>query len=239
MQKLRPNSQRAKNAILLIWIALVIDIISLISSYLQYDLLQSALNGASISMEAATANDSRERMIAIIEIIVAIIAAVTFIQWFRRAYYNLHQKLDYLSHPEGWAAGAWFVPIMHLYRPYQIMVELYRETKELLSKYTSTDHRFSLSTNIIGVWWAIWIITNILGNIVFRLSLRAETADEFLRATTISMVHGVFSIPLAFLAVKVIKDYSKVEPTLLELNDDDPFPDFGKPVVDDDVPPTY
>ncbi len=41
MKNLKPNGQRAKNAITLIRIVLAIEIASLISGYFQYNLLQS------------------------------------------------------------------------------------------------------------------------------------------------------------------------------------------------------
>ena len=66
MEDLKPNEQRAKNAITLIWIVLALEIASLISGYFQYDLLQTAANGGVISTETATANDTREQLIGII-----------------------------------------------------------------------------------------------------------------------------------------------------------------------------
>ncbi len=91
-EKLRPNEQRAKNAIVLIWIILALEIASLISGYFQYDLLNTVANGGEISTETANANDSREQIVGIIYMIAYIISGIMFIQWFRRAYYNLHQK---------------------------------------------------------------------------------------------------------------------------------------------------
>lgn len=132
VESLKPNGQRAKNAITLLWIVLIVDVISLISGYFQYDLIQTVADGGYISDEAATANDLREQIIGVTYMIVLLVSAVTFIQWFRRAYFNLHQRVVNLSHSEGWAAGAWFVPILNLFRPYQIMKELFVETKKLL-----------------------------------------------------------------------------------------------------------
>ena len=128
MENLKPNRQSAKNAITLIWIILVLEIVSLISGYFQYDLLQTVVNGGDISMEAADSNDSREQIIGIIYMIAYVISAVTFIQWFRRAYFNLHSLVPNLTYTEGWAAGSWFVPVIGFFRPYQIMVELYNKT---------------------------------------------------------------------------------------------------------------
>ncbi|RYE37497.1 MAG: DUF4328 domain-containing protein, partial [Sphingobacteriales bacterium] len=177
MEFLRPNDQRAKNAITLIWIVLALEIVALVSGYLQFNLVQKVLNGGEISMEAANSNDTREQVIGIVYLIVFIISAITFIQWFRRAYFNLHQRVPHLTHPEGWAAGSWFVPIMNLFRPFQIMKELFNETKTLLQRLQFGTGDFP-STRFLGIWWTLWIINNLIGQFVFRYSMKAETAEQ-------------------------------------------------------------
>ena len=218
MSNLRSNEQRAKNAILLIWIVFALEIISLISSYFQYDLLSIVANGGEISTEAAEANDTREQIIGVISIVLYLISIVTFIQWFRRAYFNLHQKISDLSYSEGWAAGAWFVPIINLFRPYQIMNELYEKTRRLfLVRGVNTN----LSTNFLGIWWALRIINLIAGQFIYRYSMKAEFVDEVITATIASMILNVVGIVLALITVKVIRDYAKEEPLLLTIDDND------------------
>jgi len=217
MEELRPNEQRAKNAITLIWVVLAVEILSFISGYFQYNLLETIASGGEISLETADSNDIREQIIAILNVSVRIISAITFIQWFRRAYYNLHLKVDNLSHSEGWAAGSWFVPIFYLYKPYQIMKELYRETNNLLTK-SDLDDSPTLNTSFLGIWWTIWILSNIIGQFIFRYSLNAETIDTLSFVTTASMVNNVIEIPLAFITIKIINDYSKVETLLNEIS---------------------
>lgn len=212
MNEIKPNGQRAKVAIILIWIMLVLEVISLISGYLQYNLLQIAVNGGEIPQKSADANDSREEIIALIYLIFFIISAVTFIQWFRRAYNNLHFRVKNLSYTEGWAAGSWFVPIISLFRPYQIMKELYLATIQLLKR---NGNNISLNTNYLGIWWTLWIINNIIGQIVFRYSERANTIDEIVNSTTLSIVNNLIGIPLALVTIKVIKDYSNIEHLLI------------------------
>ena len=219
MENLNQNVQRAKNAIILIWIVLALEIISLVSGYFQYDLLQTVANGGEISTETATANDLREQMIGIIYLIAYVISTVTFIQWFRRAYFNLHQKVTYLAYTEGWAAGSWFVPIVNLYRPYQIMKELYQETKALFIK-KGIDVNSNFTTNALGWWWTLWIINSIIGQFVFRYSMKAETIDELTISTVASMIGNILGIPLALITVKVIKDYANVEILLNEIKDE-------------------
>jgi len=219
MELLRPNGQRAKNAITLILISLIMEIISLISGYFQYDLLQTVSNGGVVSTDTASANDTREQIIAIIYLIVYIISAVTFIQWFRRAYYNLHLRSKHLFLTEGWAAGSWFVPILCLYRPFQIMKEIYQETRNiLLKKGISIGENFT--TSHLGWWWTLWIISNVVGQFVFRYSMKAESVDELTVSTLASIISNLIGIPLALITVKVIKDYSNVELLLNEIKED-------------------
>lgn len=219
MEKMRPNGQRAKIAIMLIWTVLTIEIISILSDYLQYDLLQTVANGGQISNETATDNDLRQKIIAIIYLVTYIISGFTFIQWFRRAYYNLHLKAETLSFTEGWAAGCWFVPFISLYRPNQIMKELYVETKSLLTK-KQENSTLNLNTQFIRWWWALWLIASFLGQFVFRYSLNAESLEELTTATIASIIASIIGIPLAIITIKIIKDYSEVELLFCKVYDD-------------------
>ncbi len=210
MQDLKPNEQRSQNAILLIWIALAMNCISLISSYFQYDLLQTAANGGEISTEAVTSNDNREQAIGIIQLIVFALSAITFIQWFRRAYFNLHLRVNRLSHTEGWAAGCWFVPIVNLFRPYQIMKELFQETHLFLKRNEAhtTEH---LSTASLGLWWTFWIINGFVGRFAFKYAMKAETIDELTRSTIAQLISNAIGIVLAIITINIIAEYSKLE----------------------------
>jgi hypothetical protein len=211
--EVKPNNERSRILLLLIWIVLALEIISIFSNVLQYNLLQTVSNGEEVTNEAAKANDLRVQIIAIVFFITYIISAIAFIMWFRRAYYNLHQKVRALSFTEGWAAGCWFVPFVNLYRPYQIMKEMYEETKGYL-KSESLD--CDLSTRFLGAWWILWIANGTLGQVIFRLSRHAHTLPKVITLTTLSIISSVLGIGLALVTVRVIRDYAKVEGLLRE-----------------------
>jgi hypothetical protein len=217
MEKMRPNGQRAKIAMMLIWTVLTIEIISILSDYLQYDLLQTVANGGQISTETATGNDLRQKIIAIIYLVTYIISGITFIRWFRRAYFNLHLKAETLSFTEGWASGCWFVPFISLYRPKQIMNELYVETQNLLTT-KQENSMVNLNTQFIRWWWALWLIASFLGQFVFRYSQKAETLEELTTVTIVSIIASIIGIPLALITVKIIKDYAEIEPLFCNLD---------------------
>lgn len=232
MEELRPNGQRAKNAMLLIWIVMAIELVALISKCFQYNLLQTVANGGFITPDEANANDTTEQIIAILYLIVYLISGITFIQWFRRAYYNLHLKTEFLSHSEGWAAGSWFVPIICLYRPVQIMRELYEETKSFLTeKGVNIDEK--LKTNALAPWWALWIINNLMGQIIYRYS--ANTIDELINSTIANIILNIIGIPLALITIKIIKDYSSIEPLLVEVENNEKQIKATEPLVESNL----
>jgi hypothetical protein len=214
MNYLKPNQQRSKTAIILILIIMALDIIGLISNVFEYLLLEKAAEFG-ISPDEAYANDLRQRIIGILYLIAFITSIVTFILWFRRAYANLTLAYGKLNHDEGWAAGAWFVPILSLYRPYQMMKELYQKTAALLNEKL---HAYYIEFTFLGLWWTLWIVGNVVGNISTRYALRAETIDELTISSIINIVSDFVAIISALLTVKVIRDYSKMENLLTEIN---------------------
>jgi len=217
MEGLKPNGQRAKYAIMLIRIILIVEIISFVSGYFQYDLLQTIENGGVVTENAAESNDLREKIIGYVSLLLFIISAITFISWLKRAYYNLQQKKSLLlSYTPGWVIGVWFVPIVNLYRPYQIVKELYLETIELLDENNlGTD--LKLSTKYLGAWWTLWILSGIIGQFVLKNSTNADTVSELTFSTLASMLSNLLSIPLSLITNKIISDYSKAEPQLYEI----------------------
>jgi hypothetical protein len=219
MELLRPNAQRAKTAVIFLYIVMALDLVNLISEYLQYRLLQIAANGGEISEQEAYANDGREAILGMIYAMVFITSGIFFICWFRRAYYNLHLKIEYLKYGEGWAAGAWFTPILCLFRPYEIMKELYRETDRILTE-KSPGYASKNNGTLMGLWWALWITSSLAGNFLFRSSINTQTVDGLIVNTVVDMALSLIGVPLGFLAIKLVKDYSNMETALAELKEE-------------------
>ena len=118
---LRPNGDRARAASLLLYIVLAFNVLAIGSGFMQYRLLGRMAEGETFPQELLERNDLREQVIGIAFVLVYVTCGVLFIRWFRRAYFNLHTLATGLRDSEGWAAGAWFVPIVNLYKPFQLM----------------------------------------------------------------------------------------------------------------------
>lgn len=212
---LRPNAQRAKLAMIMLGVILLLDVVSGFSSYLQLELLNDFKDGFYVPEDDIAANDTREQLIGLVYLIAIVVSAVFFIQWFRRAYYNLQVRTGSCVHTNGWAAGGWFVPIISLFRPFQIMKEMDNKTSQMIAKLSGKE----VTTNgvLIGFWWTLWIISNYIGNYVLKMAFKEETLDNYITSTSIEMLNSFLGVPLAVLAYLVVHNYAEKEGELVEL----------------------
>lgn len=217
---LKPNAQRAQTAISLIWVVLAIEMFQIASSVLLLNTLHDQRQGLYVSENTILFNDLREGLCAMLYLVAFLLSGITFIKWFRRAYANLHQMVDNsdtLICSEGWAAGSWFVPILNLFRPYQIMKDLYVEAKQVI---VQKGHSISAAykTTYVGWWWMLWLLSGFISQIQMRYMLRSDdSVDEQYVSTLLEIGLGLFGIPLALITIKVIKDYAKVESLLAQI----------------------
>lgn len=82
--------------------------------------------GEPVSHADALANDRLVNGLSIGWLVAFVVAAVVFIWWFRRAYGNLPALGAPQKYRAGWAIGAWFVPILNLFRPWKMTEEIWR-----------------------------------------------------------------------------------------------------------------
>ena len=87
---LRPNKDRSNRLILVLWIYTACTLLESISDISQYFLLKR-IEAGNFDMREIDANDTRQSIVGIVMVLLYIGVAIVFIQWFRRAYYNLHQ----------------------------------------------------------------------------------------------------------------------------------------------------
>lgn len=216
MNLLRPNDQRARLAIILFIVIIILDIASFLADYVEYTFMAKIDDGITISDEKYELLEIVQGIFGLAYILIMILVIIMFLRWFRRAYYNLG-KLTSTESTEGWAAGAWFIPFYNLYKPQRIMRELYDKTNRILKLNDPQYQR--IETSLIGFWWALWIISNIGSNRSTRMYLRAETARDYMTSLSLSMPMSIVSIAAAILIILIIKKYASMEELLVQMKD--------------------
>jgi hypothetical protein len=216
MIELKPNTQRAKNAIIMLWIIFGVICVAIISSVFQYQLLLEVADG-NVDMEKIENNDLREGIIAIVYLLTLLVSGTTFIMWFRRAYANLYRiNQAYLAlrlnmeYSEGWAAGGWFIPLAHWVIPKRIIDTLYDQTHRLYRNYLP-QYSGQLNESFIGTWWGLWVAFGIISRIVDQVMKRAEDAETLQWVTLANCGAEILGLAAAFFAIRVIQQYSAWE----------------------------
>jgi hypothetical protein len=136
---------------------------------------------------------------AVAAFILYVSAVIVFCIWLRRVNSSLRNQ-RFLTFTPGWAVGWWFIPFANLYKPYEMMVELWRATDPS----RGDDWRFGPRSKVLPVWWAFWLLAGLVDNLAGRLSWRASTEHASETALQASIVGDFVGIPAAVLAAWIV-----------------------------------
>jgi len=203
---LRPLEGRARWAVIALVAVIVSDVVAMWSDWLEIDLMNRVLDGEDVSLDDLDSNDDRQGIVGILQLLALVASAFFFIRWFHAAYVNLRVLgQSNLRFRAGWAIGAWFVPILNLWRPKQIANDIWRGSDPDASSFHESAWKDAGIPLLLGLWWAAWIATNVIGNAVGRAWFGRDTAEDIRDAATLDLASSVVDIGAAVLAVVVVR----------------------------------
>jgi len=212
MTQLKPNSERAKKAKIILIVCVSISGIYLLQSLFELQRLSAFGDGRSFYIDDYL--DRKDPLAALTQInsIASLLAIVSFIQWFRRAYYNLHLRAGGLKYGEGAAAWSWFVPILNFFVPLVIMRELIDKSQETL-KQNGVEMEKPITANYANWWWiSYWGATVFsIAGILFLLNMNFSSIYRGQMYIALSQALIVIS---GVLVIHIIKKYSALEERL-------------------------
>jgi hypothetical protein len=101
-----------------------------------------------------------------------------FIWLFHTSIYY-HKAGAYLKNSPGWAVAWWFIPVMSLFRPYQVLVELWKAGDTNQDKNKRDDQ-----PSWIFTWWIMCVVASVfystIGRFVNRIGEHGFYYDEIL-----------------------------------------------------------
>lgn len=184
----------------------LITVVSIVSTIAEIGLLQQIASGVTISEAAASRNDSRQALLGYLYIGAFVVAAVSFLVWLNRASSNLPAlAVEDQRFSPGWAVGWWFVPIFWLWRPYQVVKEVWQGSHPDGVNPGPLHWRDAPVSPLLGHWWATWLASNWLSTITARLFFSGETVQELISADWLSVVSDAISLVALALAIVLIR----------------------------------
>ena len=207
MERAEPLQKRAQVAIALIAFVMVAAAASLWADVGQLNLLNDVAAGERIGLAEAQDSDDRVATTALLYTIVWILSTITFLLWYSQAYRNI-QALG-VSRPRwkrGWAVAYWFIPIVNLFRPKQVMNDIWRGSNPELSVKTVTVEKGPVSA-LLHWWWAAWLLSGWIGNIAIRQAFTNDvpTIDNLQAEATGYVVTDIADLVVGTLAIFVIR----------------------------------
>ncbi len=190
----------------------VLSGVTAVSLAFQVDLLSHIARGSGFTEAQIAANDLRQRLLGIMQLLLIPGASVAFLIWFHRIHKNLPGLGNAgLVFTPAWAVGFFFVPVFNLFRPVQAMREAWHgsdpEGWEGGGSPAGPDApAVSATPTLIGWWWALFIVSNLASWVSTRMSLfPGERTVATLQATSyILILDELLTIPAAALAVLLV-----------------------------------
>lgn len=143
-------------------------------------------------------------IVNVIQSVTFIIAAIVFSMWLYRMNYNAHGFSEKpMRFTPGWSVGWYFVPIFNLFRPYQVMCELWK---------VSHNPRQSHATegpSLLKEWWALWIISHFI--YIFYIVLDGD----LIAISWFSILEYSIELRLYYLLIQIVRRISDAQASLV------------------------
>jgi hypothetical protein len=189
---------RQRAVIIVFGAIFVADLVAVGSSLMELNLLDRLESGAFVSDAEIDDNDTRQGSMGVLQLVLYIAGAIVFIRWLRAAYRNVDVLAPgFRRYGHGWAIGAWFVPFLNLWRPKQIVNDVWRAGAE-----NPNDDRPPL---LLLAWWLSWIASTLLGRAAGRAAVDQDTLDELRTVDFLFIVSDGWDAIVAVMAVAVVR----------------------------------
>jgi hypothetical protein len=208
----RPLRGPARRARLAIWVAMAIAVASAWAN-LGDTWVVGALEGrpprpgpaSGLALEVGT-----------VQALWFLVSAALFLAWFWRAYANLPALgARGLRYGRWWTLGAWVLPVFSLFRPKQLLNDIWRASDPALPADLGDDWRRRPVSPLLGWWWTIFLASVLVRSItteavhaaasVMTLGLLPAQLDRFQASADMQVLADLLTVLAGLLAVGVVR----------------------------------
>jgi hypothetical protein len=127
------------------------------------------------------------------------VAMIVFSQWIYRVATNARAlSMHKFEVSPRMAVASNFIPVVNLWLPYRAMSEIWRASRN------PSSWRGDAAGAFLGLWWALWLVSCVLGNISVRINAGPETAEDIRRSTQLALVWGALDIASVVMALFLV-----------------------------------
>lgn len=173
------------------------------------DELISGEYGADIELDAEHA-DKLYASAGGAQLVALVATCVVFLVWFHRVRVNAEAFDPHIhSKSRGWTVGSWFVPVVNLWFPRRIAIDIWDASGDR-SKSLETPAERS-TPGLINAWWTLWLVSILAGRFAGRRYSAAEEPEQINSALTGMMVSDALDIVAAVLAILFVHRLTRMQ----------------------------
>jgi hypothetical protein len=145
-----------------------------------------------------------------------LVTAGQWLAWFRRAYLNLPALgARRLRFRPWWAVGAWLLPVFSLFRPKQVLNDVWRASDPDLPPDQADSWRRRPVAELLGWWWLAFLASVLVRSITTEavhaaadfmlLGLLPEQFDRFQASAGMQVTADLLTVVCGLLALRVVR----------------------------------
>jgi Domain of unknown function (DUF4328) len=198
----------------LLWISVAIACIALVDDVVEFVQVQVG----QLTPDQVATNDPIQGILGLLQSGLGIVTGITFLKWIYRAYKNIQGfGAEGLRFSPGWAVGYYFIPILSLIRPVQVMSEIWRASDD------PRNWPRRPGSWVIVSWWTLFLIYTGVTQVSLEIAIQASTNDQWTLAAVLAIAGDLFSIPLSLAALRLVTEIYRRQKALVEADAGDQF----------------
>jgi len=195
-----PLETRGRIAMICMWLVIFSCGASILTNIFLQDYIIDVYSTPSYEDEDITGED------------VILFSFIAFLMWFYRARCNLDRaRLTGFKYTPKWTIISFFIPLVNIYRPLQIMQELWSGSK-FLSRTTNAESWQKVQPGkLVSLWWGMTMLTFVMDRVVGYFWRQSDTPGSFLSSLYITILADVVNIVAAYIAIKLIQEVTDLQ----------------------------
>ena len=195
--KLTDPGKPAKSLIVLLKIAVILSLAAVLSTLnevnILYQLKNKSFSSAEVIEAAANRSDLIEVTIGSVQIVVSGIILIVFLRWMYRAAANNHAwKIEAITQKPHWSWFNFIIPVWSLFKPYEFFREIWNAVE--FNKDEPENWKKLPAPRCLKIFWAMFLISNLLGRATFRLGMKAESVESLINLDWLCLINEMVDI---------------------------------------------
>lgn len=167
------------------------------STFLEIALLERALGMGHFLTSELAADQDRRALVGGLQLLTFVVASGLFLRWMHRMSTNAHAlSASGMRYGPGASLGWFFVPVLQLWKPLDVLRELFRASHP----HHIEDWRTAPVPHLLTLWWTLWLCFLSTSVLALLADVWAVSPGELYAAAWGTAVAGVVAAPLGVAA---------------------------------------